>query len=403
MATDGKSPAYKAWTVHMSFALDAGFRRRAELTQNEFKKQYGNKYWMSFTCSSVGLFHWFVYSVKCALHGAKPYGIHTDYSCSIDGDSIYTFFDYDDCLRNSKGIGWKLEGVYCILSLLFSAMLIYARFMYKLRATQSRVSFFTYAAEAKVAKTLDRLDGSLKFFLILLLVVTFVSILFGRRFLSYLVNIVVPVFLFTDTKQLYRQFTNQFSFLVTAKKTLYTIIVLSLLAWVLYSVIRGNWHVFIILIIGAVLLSNVKFFAYIGLIINYFAAKVDGGFGLAVNKKATKSDSDQKVSPATRETGHPVAKNVAGAIGAAFYGDVSDNSMYSNNNDKIRKLEAEIKNLELEILKCEKKKKDEIAGAHRFQAREWGIRNELQKQDEYIKIYKKQIEEKKRKIERLKK
>ena len=409
MATGDKSPAYKAWTARMSYALDSGFRREIKNYEKKveaFKR--GFKYEHGFF--SVGCLHWFIYSVKCALHGAEPYTIQQDYSDHDNGANDYAFYQYD-CLRFSKGLGWKLEGLYCVLSLLFSLVLFYTRIQQELRSALRGGTGFgfltfryvnTYGMEAGVAKTLARLDGTLKVLMIALLAVSFVSILFGRRILAYLVNIVVPILLFMDAKEVYRQFADQFSFVATARKMVLFVAVVGFLVWFIYSILTMNLMAFIILIVGAVLLSNLKFFGYIGLIAYYFLNKGKTGIYFVLRKKPESSNTTGRTASTERTRGS-VAKTVAYAAGASLYGDVSDSGIYESNGSKINKLEAEIKELERRIFECEINKRKEIEGRGNFGAREDAIKSRVQSLENDIKIYKRQIDEKQKKIKDLKK
>lgn len=409
MSTGDVSAAYEAWTTRMSYALDSGYREEIRKFKKsvEDRKKGGT---LQHSFFSAGFFHWFVYSIKCALNGAYPISILHEYQYQDDNGQVQIAKCNYIFLQQSGRLGWKLEGLYCILSLIFSIVILFTRFQQEmLSALRGGTGFGfitfrymdTYAMEAKVARRLTGLDSTLKVLMIALLIITFVSLLFGRRFISYLVNIAVPVLLFMNPKEVYLQFASRFEFVETARKIILLVLVIAFMIWAIRSIFTGNWMTLIILIVCAVLFSNLKFFAYIGLIVYYFVNKGTHGVCFTYKKKSVLSKTTGQ-DTSNKRSRNSAESIVGGAIGTSIYGDTTDNSMYKSNDAKIRELQAKIRDLEGKISECEKKKQTEIQGRNNFGARPWGVENEVQRLEDEIRIYKNQINDYKKQIKNLK-
>lgn len=413
MAANSEKATYKAWAVRMSYALKKDFR---VLNLNGFLHDvyylYSNKrVYAKPDFLGVGCFKWALYSIKYALGKGEPVELEESYSYKLGRENVdLGTFEYRFDAKE-KGFGWKLEGIFCFLSLLFTLCLVLTGLLRKYQSgLQRKMGQFmfdgygeTFMAEAKAAKTLLWMDGMLKVLFIALIAVTILSIFFGKRFSSYLVNIAFPLFLLTDNKELYRQFADQFPVLVSARKVLTFIVVVALLAFIIYTIASFNGMNVIMLITAAVLFSNVKFFAVLALIIYYFLKKGNGGITFVFKEaKASKLASSRGSTTASGRQGiYEAPRRAESSVSTSLYGSSSGSSTGTYDRE-IESLKKEIENLVGENERYEREIKAELAHPNKW-ADERAIESKVDRLKNYITINNRNIEEKKKKIEKLKK
>jgi len=413
MAANSGKATYKAWAVRMSYALQRDFNilflKGYLFDVYEFysnRRVYARPEFLG-----VGCFKWGLYSIKYALGKGEATRIEEKFSYKLRGENIdLGTFEYD-FEANNRGLGWKLEGIYCFLSLLFTLCLGFAWMLRKYQSSLQRKmgQFFfdgygdAYVAEAKTAKTLLQVDGVLKFLLIALIAVTILSAFFGKRFLSYLVNIAIPLFLLTDNKALYRQFADQFPILDSARKVLTFLVVAALVAFIIYTMASFNIGNVIMLILAAVLLSNAKLIAVIALIVYYFLKKGDGGITFVFKEtRASKLGPSRGSTTVHERQGiYEAPRRTESSVSTSLYGSSSGSSTGTYDRE-IELLKKDIEKLKKENEGYEREIKAELARSNKW-AYESAIKSKVDRLTNYITINNGNIEEKKKKIEKLKK